>query len=140
MEKKIFFGIGLILLGILYGLQVFGMINGETVRFLLNYQIILILVGIFVGIAKKKTSGWLITGVGVYLYIKEFFEGFTNIGITAGLLIVGTAITVSGIIDRKNRNEKVNENVNINIKSGKINNNAEDIEDVDNTKEETWGK
>ena len=140
MGKKIFFGIGLMLLGILYGLQAFGMINGETVKYILNYQIILILVGMFVGIAKKKTSGWIITGVGVYLYIKEFFEGFTNIGITAGLLIVGTAITVSGIIDRKNRNEKVNENVNINIKSGKINKDAEDIEDVDNAKEETWEK
>lgn len=140
MGKKIFFGIGLILLGILYGLQAFGMINGETVKYILNYQIILILVGMFVGIAKKKTSGWIITGVGVYLYIKEFFEGFTNIGITAGLLIVGTAITVSGIIDRKNRNEKANENVNINIKRAKVNNDAEDIEDIDNTKEETWGK
>ena len=73
-------------------------------------------------------------------YKKEFFEGFTNIGITAGLLIVGTAITVSGIIDRKNRNEKANENVNINIKSAKVNNDAEDIEDIDNTKEETWEK
>ena len=116
------------------------MINGETVKYILNYQIILILVGMFVGIAKKKTSGWIITGVGVYLYIKEFFEGFTNIGITAGLLIIGTAITVSGIIDRKNRNEKANENVNINIKSAKVNNDAEDIEDIDNTKEETWEK
>ena len=140
MGKKIFFGIGLILLGILYGLQVFGMINGDTIKYILNYQIILILVGMFVGIAKKKTSGWIITGVGVYLYIKEFFEGFTNIGITAGLLIIGTAITVSGIIDRKNRNEKANENVNINIKSAKVNNDAEDIEDIDNTKEETWEK
>jgi hypothetical protein len=140
MGKKIFFGIGLILLGILYGLQVFGMINGDTIKYILNYQIILILVGVFVGIAKKKTSGWIITGVGVYLYIKEFFEGFTNIGITAGLLIIGTAITVSGIIDRKNRNEKANENVNINIKSAKVNNDAEDIEDIDNTKEETWEK
>ena len=139
MGKKIFFGIGLILLGILYGLQAFGMINVETVKYILNYQIILILVGIFVGIAKKKTSGWLITGVGVYLYIKEFFEGFTNIGITAGLLIVGTAVTVSGILDRKNKKEKVNENVNINIKSSNIDN-TEDNEDDDNTKEETWEK
>ena len=140
MGKKIFFGIGLILLGILYGLQVFGMINGDTVKYLLNYQIILILVGIFVGIAKKKTSGWIITGVGIYLYIKEFFEGFTNIGITAGLLIVGTAVMVSGIIDRKNNKEKINENVNINIKSSKVSNDTEDIEDVDDTKEEKWEK
>ena len=140
MGKKIFFGIGLILLGILYGLQAFGMINGETVKYILNYQIILILVGMFVGIAKKKTSGWIITGVGVYLYIKEFFEGFTNIGITAGLLIVGTAITVSGIMDRRNKNEKANENVNISIKTSNISKDAEDIEEEDDTKEETWEK
>ena len=140
MGKKIFFGIGLILLGILYGLQAFGMINGETVKYILNYQIILILVGMFVGIAKKKTSGWIITGVGVYLYIKEFFEGFTNIGITAGLLIIGTAITVSGIMDRKNKKEKINENVNINIKSSKINNDTKEDDEDDNTKEETWEK
>ena len=139
MGKKIFFGIGLILLGILYGLQAFGMINGDTVKYILNYQIILILVGIFVGVAKKKTSGWIITGVGVYLYIKEFFEGFTNIGITAGLLIVGTAITVSGIVDRKNKKEKVSESVNINIKNSKKSDVAEDIEEVD-TEEETWEK
>ncbi|MDR2879632.1 MAG: hypothetical protein LBV03_06950 [Fusobacteriales bacterium] len=140
MGKKIFFGIGLILLGILYGLQAFGLINGETVKYMLNYQIILILVGLFVGISKKKTSGWIITGVGVYLYIKEFFEEFTNIGITAGLLIAGIAVTVSGIIDRKNSNEKVNENMNINIKSGKIKSDAEDIRDVNDTKEEIWEK
>ena len=140
MGKKIFFGIGLILLGILYGLQVFGMIKGDTIKYILNYQIILILVGVFVGIAKKKTSGWIITGVGVYLYIKEFFEGFTNIGITAGLLIVGTAITVSGIMDRRNKNEKANENVNISIKSSNISKDAEDIEEEDDTKEETWEK
>ena len=140
MGKKIFFGIGLILLGILYGLQVFGMINGDTIKYILNYQIILILVGVFVGIAKKKTSGWIITGVGVYLYIKEFFEGFTNIGITAGLLIVGTAITVSGIMDRRNKNEKANENVNISIKTSNISKDAEDIEEEDDTKEETWEK
>ena len=140
MGKKIFFGIGLILLGILYGLQVFGMINGDTIKYILNYQIILILVGVFVGIAKKKTSGWIITGVGVYLYIKEFFEGFTNIGITAGLLIVGTAITVSGIMDRRNKNEKANENVNISIKSSNISKDAEDIEEEDDAKEETWEK
>lgn len=139
MEKKIFFGIGLMLLGILYGLQVFGMINGETIKYLLNYQIILILVGIFVGITKKKTSGWIITAVGVYLYIKEFFEGFTNIGITAGLLIAGTAITVSGIIDRKNKKEKINENVSINIKKSNINN-TDDSKVDDKHKEETWEK
>jgi hypothetical protein len=138
MEKKIFFGIGLVLLGILYGLQVFGMINGDTVKFLLNYQIILILVGVFVGVAKKKTAGWIITGVGVYLYVKEFFEGFTNIGVTAGLLIIGTAITVSGILDRKKKKEKINENVSINIKSSNKANKKED--DEDKNREETWEK
>ena len=103
MSKKLLIGISLVLLAILYGLQVTGYINGETIKFLLNYQVILILVGLFVALLKKKASGWVIVAVGAYLYIKEFFEKFANIGITIGLLIAGIGLITSSILDKKQK-------------------------------------
>ena len=105
MSKKLIIGIGLILLSILYGLQSAGMIQEDTVKYFLNYQVILVLLGLFIGIIKKKTSGFIIVGVGVYLYVQEFFERFTKVGVTLPLLIVGIALLVIGVLDMKKKKE-----------------------------------
>ena len=105
MSKKLIIGIGLILLSILYGLQSAGMIQEDTVKYFLNYQVILVLLGLFIGIIKKKTSGFIIVGVGVYLYVQEFFERFTKVGVTLALLIVGIALLVIGVLDMKKKKE-----------------------------------
>ena len=80
MDKKLLVGLGLILLSVLYGLQAAELINDDVLKYFLNYQVILILIGLFVGIGKKKTSGWILVGVGIYLYIQDFFEKFTKNG------------------------------------------------------------
>lgn len=117
MDKRLLIGISLVLLGILYGLQASKLINEETIQYILNYQVILMAVGLFVAIFKKKNSGWIIFAVGIYLYVKEFFEKFANIGVTVGLLIIGIVLVVLSIRDKKK--QKVSEPVNISINKGK---------------------
>lgn len=129
MDKRLLIGISLVLLGILYGLQASGFINEETIQYILNYQVILIIVGLFVGIFKKKSSGWVILAVGIYLYVKEFFEQFANVGVTVGLLLVGVVLVVLSISDKKKK--KTNEPVNISINKGKVNSDSRDEEKDD---------
>lgn len=120
MKKKFIIGLGLILLSVLYGLQEAGFISGDVLKYFLNYQVILIIIGLFVGIAKKKTSGWILVGVGAYLYIQDFFERFTRIGIPLALLIIGIGLVVSSIMEKKNI--KAEKNIVVDIKTNKKDN------------------
>ena len=120
MKKKFIIGLGLILLSVLYGLQEAGFISGDVLKYFLNYQVILIIIGLFVGIAKKKTSGWIFVGVGAYLYIQDFFERFTRIGIPLALLIIGIGLVVSSIMEKKKI--KAEKNIVVDIKTNKKDN------------------
>lgn len=120
MNKRFIIGLGLILLSVLYGLQAAEFISGDVLKYFLNYQVILILIGLFVGIAKKKTSGWILVGVGVYLYIQDFFERFTKIGIPVALLIIGIGLVVSSIMEKKRKKEE--KNIIVDIKTNKKDN------------------
>ena len=123
MDKKLLVGLGLILLSVLYGLQAAELINDDVLKYFLNYQVILILIGLFVGIGKKKTSGWILVGVGIYLYIQDFFEKFTKIGIPVALLVIGAGLVVSSILEKK-RIKKENSII-VDVKTNK--NNKEEI-------------
>ncbi len=123
MDKKLLVGLGLILLSVLYGLQAAELINDDVLKYFLNYQVILILIGLFVGIGKKKTSGWILVGVGIYLYIQDFFEKFTKIGIPVALLVIGAGLVASSILEKKRiKREK---SIIVDVKTNK--NNKEEI-------------
>ena len=123
MDKKLLVGLGLILLSVLYGLQAAELINDDVLKYFLNYQVILILIGLFVGIGKKKTSGWILVGVGIYLYIQDFFEKFTNIGIPVALLVIGAGLVASSILEKKRI--KKEKSIIVDVKTNK--NNKEEI-------------
>ena len=123
MDKKLLVGLGLILLSVLYGLQAAELINDDVLKYFLNYQVILILIGLFVGIGKKKTSGWILVGVGIYLYIQDFFEKFTKIGIPVALLVIGIGLVVSSILEKKRI--KKEKSIIVDVKTNK--NNKEEI-------------
>lgn len=123
MDKKLLVGLGLILLSVLYGLQAAELINDDVLKYFLNYQVILILIGLFVGIGKKKTSGWVLVGVGIYLYIQDFFEKFTKIGIPVALLVIGIGLVVSSILEKKRI--KKEKSIIVDVKTNK--NNKEEI-------------
>ena len=123
MDKKLLVGLGLILLSVLYGLQAAELINDDVLKYFLNYQVILILIGLFVGIGKKKTSGWILVGVGIYLYIQDFFEKFTKIGIPVALLVIGAGLVASSILEKKRIKKK--KSIIVDVKTNK--NNKEEI-------------
>ncbi len=123
MDKKLLVGLGLILLSVLYGLQAAELINDDVLKYFLNYQVILILIGLFVGIGKKKTSGWILVGVGIYLYIQDFFEKFTKIGIPVALLVIGAGLVASSILEKKRI--KKEKSIIVDVKTNK--NNKEEI-------------
>ncbi len=74
MKNKIFFGIILIIIG-LY--QIFGkFMNLDALNYILNYQSILILIGIYLLFKNKGQSiaGIFLIAFGIYSYLKDFIE------------------------------------------------------------------
>ena len=71
MNNKIFLGVLLVLMGLFFTIRQF--IPDSIVRMFLNEQLVLFLIGLYFGLIKKKTFGWLLAGLAVYLYVQEFY-------------------------------------------------------------------
>ena len=65
MNNKIFLGVLLVLMGLFFTIRQF--IPDSIVRMFLNEQLVLFLIGLYFGLIKKKTFGWLLAGLAVYL-------------------------------------------------------------------------
>lgn len=88
MKNKLFLGLALVLLG-LY--QIFGKyINLEAFQSILNYQFILILVGLYLLIKNKGQSiaGIFLIAFGVYSYLKDFVNPAYLDTITSFIIII----------------------------------------------------
>ena len=118
MNKKIWWGLIVILVGLFYLLQQY---IPEAARYILNYQVLFILIGIFFSIKKKK-FGWALIGIGVYLYLDDFFKEQFNFILPIGILVLG-------IIEKK----KITEKTVYSSKSSKVNE-IKDAEIVDQDK------
>ncbi len=101
MNNKLFFGMALIIMG------VFSLIGSYLPQnlfiYFFNWQVLLILIGIYL-ILKKGVNNmagiWLI-GIGVYFYLHEFLPiPYTNIALPIVLIIVGIALLVLYFKDR----------------------------------------
>ena len=125
MNKKIWWGLIVILVGLFYLLQQY---IPEAARYILNYQVLFILIGIFFSIKKKK-SGWALIGIGVYLYLDDFFKEQFNFILPIGILVFGGVILALGIIEKK----KITEKTVYSSKSSKVNE-IKDAEIVDQDK------
>ena len=64
MNKKMFWGLVIVVLSL------FQFIPEEIQKYIFNYQVILILLGIYF-VFKKKVLGWVLTGVGIYSYFNS---------------------------------------------------------------------
>ena len=113
MNKKIWWGLIVILVGLFYLLQQY---IPEAARYILNYQVLFILIGIFFSIKKKK-FGWALIGIGVYLYLDDFFKEQFNFILPIGILVFGGVILALGIIEKK----KITEKTVYSSKSSKVN-------------------
>lgn len=104
MNKKIFWGGILILFGLFYTLQQY--IPENLLRYFLNYQFMLILIGLGFLISKKRTKGTILVIVGLYLYLSEFFYEYFEKIFPIGILLTGTALVFIGMKERKKQNNK----------------------------------
>ena len=108
MNSKIFLGVLFMLMGIFFITRQF--IPDSFVRMFLNEQIILFLLGLYLGIAKKKTFGWLLAGLAVYLYVKEFFPDQFKITFPILVLVFGIILLIKGITEKKRKETKSTKN------------------------------
>ena len=70
MNKKIFWGIILIIIGLFYTLQQY--IPESVLKYIFNYQVIILIIGLWNFVEKKRTLGTVLTVLALYLYLKEF--------------------------------------------------------------------
>ena len=85
MNSKIFWGLVIVVLSL------FKFIPEDIIKYIVNYQVVIVLVGIYF-LVKKKKHGWIFVGVGSYLSL-------FIIPLILGLVIVG--LGVKEILDKK---------------------------------------
>ena len=133
MNNKIFLGVLLVLMGLFFTIRQF--IPDSIVRMFLNEQLVLILIGLYFGLIKKKTFGWLLAGLAVYLYVQEFYPDQFKITFPIVILIFGVLLLVKGVSER---NTKVINSAKANMKTDNIivktQKNTSDIEDAKEVK------
>ena len=95
MNSKIFWGLVIIVLSL------FKFIPEDIMKYIVNYQVVMILVGAYF-LVKKKKHGWIFLCVGVYLYITSYvWEGLPLfvLPLIFGLAVVGLGI--KEVVDKK---------------------------------------
>ena len=133
MNNKIFLGVLLVLMGLFFTIRQF--IPDSIVRMFLNEQLVLFLIGLYFGLIKKTTFGWLLAGLAVYLYVQEFYPDQFKITFPIVILIFGVLLLVKGVSER---NTKVINSAKANMKTDntmiKTQKNTSDIEDAKEVK------
>ena len=73
MDKRVTWGILIIFMSLFYIFQQH--IPENILKYVFNYQMILMIIGIFFVFNKSK-FGWAVVAIGLYLYLKEFFGDY----------------------------------------------------------------
>ena len=95
MNSKIFWGLVIVVLSLLQ------FIPEDIMKYIVNYQVVMILVGGYF-LIKKKKHGWIFLIVGIYLYITQYI--WENLPLFIVPLILGLGIIglgVKEIVDKK---------------------------------------
>jgi len=88
MNSKMFWGLVIVVLSL------FKFIPEDIMKYIVNYQVVMILVGAYF-LVKKKKHGWIFLGIGVYLYITSYvWEGLPLfiVPLIFGLAVIGLGI------------------------------------------------
>ena len=107
MNKKITWGIIIIFISLLYLFQKY--IPEGILMYVFNYQIIIILIGIYLILKKKNSLGLTMSFIGLYLYLQKFFSEYFEIGFPLVTLIGGTVIFVLGLNEKNKKDLKKKE-------------------------------
>lgn len=119
MNKKIIFGILILLMAILHRFQD-NFPNGFFVLFF-NYQVILFGIGIYY-IFKKRDLGIMLTVLSIILYIEEFFRDTLAIYGTILVILGAFALIAWGIFEfsQKMKNKPILKSTSKTDKNGNI--------------------
>ena len=104
MNSKIFWGLVIVVLSL------FKFIPEDIMKYIVNYQVVMSLVGVYF-LVKKKKHGWIFLGVGVYLYITHYVWGDLPLFIVPlilGLVVIGFG--VKELVDKKQLTKFSNKN------------------------------
>lgn len=105
MKKKIMWGILTALLGVFYLIQQ-NLGNEGLIKYVLNYEVILCVIGVILIVEKKKIAGIATIIAAVYLFLQDFFHEAMNITFPALTIIAGLALLGLGIKERKDAKDK----------------------------------
>lgn len=112
MNKKLLWGIIIILLSIFYGIQALfpEFLSESVMKYIFNYQVILMLIGLFF-ILKKSKFGWFMFAMGLYLYLQAFLGDYFQKGLPLLTLIGGIVLVTLGAKEIKGDKPKKKENI-----------------------------
>ena len=131
MNKKITWGIIIIFISLLYLFQKY--IPEGILMYVFNYQVIIILIGIYLILKKKNSLGLAISFIGLYLYLQRFFSEYFEIGFPLVTLIGGIIIFVLGLNEKNKKDLKKKEPIyKSTLKAGdsEVNTDIEDVEEI----------
>ena len=129
MNKKIVWGIVLIVMGLFYTLQQY--IPESVLKYIFNYQVIILIIGLWNFVEKKRTLGTVLTVLALYLYLKEFFNEYFEMVFPIIILSGGVIVLLLGILDKRKISKKEFENPSFIFKSTKKSEDkVEDAEEV----------
>ena len=132
MNRKIAGGLLIIFLSLFYLFQKY--IPESILMYVFNYQVILILLGVYFIFQKKNTLGIALAATGLYLYLQEFFREYFEIGFPVITLVAGIVIFVLGITERNKKSLKNQEPVYKSTYKADEPKKTEEIEDVEEIK------
>ena len=131
MNKKITWGLIIIFISLFYLFQKY--IPESILMYVFNYQVIIILIGIYLILQKKNSLGLAISFIGLYLYLQRFFSEYFEIGFPLVTLIGGIIIFVLGLNEKNKKDLKKKEPIyKSTLKAGdsEVNTDIEDVEEI----------
>ena len=132
MNRKITGGLLIIFISLFYLFQKY--IPESILMYVFNYQIILVLLGIYFILQKKNTLGISLSLVGLYLYFQEFFTEYFEIAFPLITLVEGVVIFVMGLNEKNKKSLKKQEPVYKSTYKADDSKKTTDIEDAEEIK------
>ena len=132
MNRKIVGGLLIIFMSLFYLFQKY--IPESILMYVFNYQIILVLLGIYFILQKKNTLGISLSLVGLYLYFQEFFTEYFEIAFPLITLVAGVVIFVLGLNEKNKKSLKKQEPVYKSTYKADDSKKTTDIEDAEEIK------
>lgn len=128
MNKKIFWGIILIIIGLFYTLQQY--IPESVLKYIFNYQVIILIIGLWNFVEKKRTLGTVLTVLALYLYLKEFFNEYFEMAFPIIILLGGVIVLLLGVLEKREISKNISEKQFIFKSTKESEDKVEDAEEV----------